>query len=297
MAVCNICPRRCGVDRARGVGFCGASDTVKVARAAPHFWEEPCISGTKGSGAVFFSGCNLRCVYCQNARISHGGFGREVSTERLAEIFSELQAAGVHNINLVTPTHYARRIAAALDMARSRGLRLPVVWNSSCYESAETLRALAGKVDVYLPDFKYKSAALAARYSGAPDYAERAREALDEMVLQRGGAVFEGGLMRRGVLVRHLVLPGCAEDSKSVLAFLKRRYGGAVCLSIMRQYTPVGEGLPDELSRRVTDAEYDEVLAYAAHIGIDGGYFQEKGAADEGFVPPFDLAGVCGDEL
>lgn len=292
MSGCCACPRRCGADREKTNGYCGETDGIRVARAAPHYWEEPCISGTKGSGTVFFAGCNLRCVFCQNAAISRGRYGKTVTVSGLADIFISLQEQGVHNLNLVTPTHFSFGIARAIETAKARGLTLPVVWNSGGYESVETLRALDGLVDVYLPDFKYKSPYLAGRYSGAPDYPEAARLALDEMVLQRGGAVFENGLIKRGVIVRHLVLPGCTEDSKNVLQFLHRRYGGAVYISIMRQYTPLSADLPDSLGRRLSDDEYDEVTAFAEKIGIENGYLQEGEAADSSFIPPFDLTGV-----
>ncbi len=292
LAKCFACPRNCGIDRESTVGFCGEKVDIRVTRAAPHYWEEPCISGTKGSGTVFFAGCNLKCVYCQNALISKGQYGKTVSAQRLAEIFLQLQAQGVHNINLVTPTHFVYGIADALNIAKASGLRLPVVWNSGGYESADALRALKGLVDIYLPDFKYKSNALAKRYSAAEDYPQIAKQALDEMVLQCGGAVLENGLMKRGVIVRHLVLPGCVEDSKNVLYFLHRRYGSAIQISIMRQYTPLCEGLPDSLSRKVTDSEYGAVLEFAAKIGIENGYIQEGEAADNSFIPPFDMTGV-----
>lgn len=292
MAGCFSCPRRCGADRQREKGFCGERSVIRVTRAAPHYWEEPCISGTRGSGAVFFAGCNLKCVFCQNAAISRGEYGKEVSVEGLADIFLRLQGEGVHNINLVTPTHFTRAVAAALEAAKARGLSIPVVWNSSGYENVEELRRLSGLVDVYMPDYKYRDAALARRYSGAADYPAAAEAALDEMVLQRGGARFEGGLMTSGVIVRHLVLPGCTEDSKNVLNFLHRRYGGAVYISIMRQYTPMRADLPDSLWRRLTDEEYAAVTDFAEKIGIKNGYVQEKEAADASFIPPFDEAAL-----
>ncbi len=284
--VCLQCPRHCKVDRQKNKGFCGESNVVRISRAAAHYWEEPCISGSKGSGTVFFSGCNLRCVFCQNAAISRGNVGKELSVSELAEVFLRLQETGVHNINLVTPTHFSLQISQALKLSK---LSVPVIWNSGGYESVNIIRKLHGSVDIYMPDFKYVSTALSSRYSSATDYFERAREALDEMVFQCGGAEFDGDLMKRGVLVRHLVLPGCTEDSKAVLRFLNRRYGNAIHISIMRQYTPMRNDLPDCLSRCVTENEYDEICAYAAKLGIENGFLQEEGAIGESFIPPFDL--------
>lgn len=292
MNVCMGCPRRCAVDRDAYLGFCGVYTDLTVARAAPHYWEEPSISGTKGSGTIFFSGCNLKCVFCQNIAISRGKIGKRISVSELTDIMLALQDQGVHNINLVTPSHYTERIVDAIDLAKSKGLIIPVLWNSNGYEEPTELAKLRGRVDIYLPDFKYKSPVLSARYSGAADYFEKAREALDEMVFQQGGAEFEGDIMRRGVIVRHLVLPGCIEDSKSVLSFLHRRYGNSIYISIMSQYTPMATNLPDSLGRPITKEEYDEIKAYALRIGITQGYFQEGDAVGESFIPSFDLTGV-----
>ncbi len=292
MAKCFACPRNCGIDRESGIGFCGEKQDIRLTRAAPHYWEEPCISGTNGSGTVFFAGCNLKCIYCQNATISRGQYGKTVSADRLAEIFLNLQAQGVHNINLVTPTHFTEQIIKALQTAKSNGLHLPVVWNSSAYESVDMIRRLNGLVDIYLPDFKYKSSYLSKRYSACTDYALVAEKALDEMVLQCGGAVLEGGLMKRGVIVRHLILPDCVEDSKNILYYLHRRYGNAIHISIMRQYTPIGQNLPDSLNRTVSDDEYAAVLSFAEKIGIENGYIQEGEVANQSFIPPFDMTGV-----
>ena len=292
MSNCNICPRACDVCRKTSCGFCGEGQKVRVARAAPHYWEEPCISGTKGSGTVFFSGCNLRCVFCQNGAISHKGVGKVLSTAQLAEIFLRLQDTGVHNINLVTPTHFSIQIKEALLLAKAKGLVLPIVWNSGGYESVETLRSLEDVVDVYMPDFKYASEELGKRYSHAKDYFPTAKAALDEMVLQKGGAEFKDGLMVKGVLVRHLVLPACTEDSKAVIRFLHRRYGNSVYLSIMKQYTPPKHPVPDELGRTLTEAEYEEVCEYAKRIGVEQGFFQEGDPVGESFIPEFDLSGV-----
>ncbi len=292
MTACNICPRECNVDRSTKCGFCGEEEAVRVARAAPHYWEEPCISGTNGSGTVFFSGCNLRCAFCQNGAISHKGIGKKLSTFQLADVFLQLQATGVHNINLVTPTHFALQIKEALLSAKSNGLDLPVVWNSGGYENVGILKELEKVVDVYMPDFKYVSANLSQKYSHAEDYFSVAKDALDEMVLQKGGAVFNDGLMKKGVLVRHLVLPGCTHDSKAVLRFLHRRYGKAIYISIMKQYTPPKHPVPDELGRALYDEEYNEVYEYAQKLGIEQGFFQEGDPVGESFVPDFDFSGV-----
>ncbi len=291
MEKCVKCPRRCGIDRNVEKGFCGVGADITVARAAPHYWEEPSISGTNGSGTIFFTGCNLRCVFCQNYAISHGG-GKAVTEEKLALIMLSLQKQGVHNINLVTPGHFTRRICSSIDIAKNKGLNVPIVWNSNAYENVSELTRLRNKVDIYLPDLKYKSPVLSARYSRAADYFEKAIAAIDEMVIQRGGAEFDGELMRSGVIVRHLVLPGCTEDSKNVLAFLHRRYGNAIYISVMSQYTPVNANLPDELNRKLRDDEYEEIKSYALKIGITQGYFQEGDAVGESFIPSFDLTGV-----
>lgn len=291
---CALCPRNCSADRKNGEkGICGQTDRLKVARAALHHWEEPCISGENGSGTVFFSGCPLRCVFCQNREIALGNAGKEISVGRLAEIFLELKEKGAHNINLVTPGHFAPQIAAALEAAKGQGMDLPVVYNTGSYESLETVKSLEGLVDVYLPDFKYMSETLSQKYSHAPDYAGVAQNAIAEMVRQRGDAVFEGGLMTSGVLVRHLVLPGQTKDSKAVIRYLYETYGNRIFISIMNQFTPSAslESYP-ELNRKLTAAEYDEVVDYAISLGVENGYIQEGETAEESFIPPFDWEGV-----
>lgn len=292
---CTLCPRNCRIDRTSGkTGFCGADDKLYVARAALHFWEEPCISGEQGSGTVFFSGCNLRCVYCQNHEISRMDAKKEVTVERLAEIFLELQGKGALNINLVTPTHYLVQIRAALDIAKKKGLVLPVVYNTSGYESAEVLRSMEGYVQIYLPDFKYMSRELAKRYSAAADYPDRAKEALEEMVRQAGTPEFsEEGIIQKGVIVRHLVLPDRIDDSKAVVEYLYKTYGDRIFISIMNQYTPLKqvEKIP-ELNRKITEAEYDEVVDYAIELGVENGFIQEGETQSESFIPSFDYEGV-----
>ncbi|MDE7299073.1 MAG: radical SAM protein [Lachnospiraceae bacterium] len=348
---CRLCRRLCDTDRTRMPGRCGMTSQLFAARAALHFWEEPCISGQSGSGAVFFSGCSLGCVYCQNHDIALGRTGKAIDIGRLADIFLELMAKGAANINLVTPTHYVPSILAALDRARAQGLTLPIVYNTGNYETLDTLKALEGYVDIYLPDFKYWSPELAGRYSGAPDYAEHAAENLAEMFRQVGTPVFaqdvrtaagqdcpalpagnfcksslteidfcepdltetysskaglsgsasdkdpdesEACLMKRGIIVRHLALPGALEDSKRIIAYLYKTYGNSVYLSIMSQFTPLSDQLADfpELDRTVTEAEYEALVDYAIELGVENAFIQEGEAAEESFIPPFNCEGV-----
>ena len=298
MKMCTLCPRNCAVDRAGGErGICGQTTEIKVARAALHFWEEPCISGEMGSGAVFFSGCALHCVFCQNENIANGTAGKVISTERLGEIFLELQEKGANNINLVTPGHFVPQIVKALDQARREGLTLPVVYNTSSYETVDTIKMLEGYVDIYLPDFKYMSPVLSKKYSHAPDYAEVAKAAIAEMVRQTGKAVFVNGdednLILSGTIVRHLTLPGCMADSMQILKYLHETYGDMIYISIMNQFTPLSnlEKYP-ELNRRITDEEYETLVDYAIDIGIENGFIQEGDTAEESFIPAFDCEGV-----
>ena len=288
--ICAICPRRCMArrDAQAGEGFCGLPATPVVARAGLHLWEEPCVSGARGSGAVFFSGCVLRCVYCQNHAISHENFGKPVSVERLREIFWELIGQGAHNINLVSPTPFAPAIREAL----AEPLPVPVVWNTGGYERVETLRSLEGKVQVWLPDLKYVDSGLSQDLSGAADYFDAASAAIEEMVRQTGDYVLEAGLLKRGVLIRHLMLPGQLENTKAVLDWVAETFRpGQVLLSLMAQYTPQpgAEGL---LSRRVTGAEYRAALRYMENLGITDGYCQDAASARAEYTPDFDLTGV-----
>lgn len=308
---CELCPRLCGADRAAGKrGVCGATDCLVVARAALHFWEEPPISGQRGSGTVFFAHCPLRCVYCQNAVIAAGDAGAAVSVERLGAMFLELQEQGALNVNLVTPTHYAPEARSAVAQARARGLVLPVVWNTSGYETTNAVRANAGTVDAYLADFKYADSGLARRYSQAPDYPVVALAALEAMVEEAGAPTFDEvdgePRLTGGVVVRHLMLPGALEDSKRVVRLVHERFGGAVLLSLMNQYTPVLADAADagdaraiatlrrcpELAQRVSDEEYERLLDYADELGVEDYFWQQGGAAEESFIPSFDLAGV-----
>jgi len=293
--VCNLCPRECDVDRGLGkIGFCKVPNHIKVARAELHFWEEPCISGEEGSGTVFFSGCNLRCVYCQNKKIAEGVYGKKITVDRLAAVFLELQEKGANNINLVTPSHYVLQIIEALKKAKTMGLLIPVVYNSSAYEKVETLKLLQGLVDVYLPDLKYVNEHLSKKYSNASNYPGVAKEAIKEMVRQVGNAQFnEKGILIKGVVVRHLVLPGYINDSKEVIKYLFETYGNDIFISILSQFTPL-EGLEKypEINRKLTKKEYEEVVDFAIEIGVENGFIQEGDVAKESFIPDFDGQGV-----
>ncbi len=292
---CTLCPRNCGVDRRNGQrGYCQMPAKVMAARAALHMWEEPCISGTRGSGAVFFSGCTLGCCFCQNREIAVGKAGKVLTQEALARIFLNLQRQGAANINLVTASHFVPQVIRALDIARDGGLHLPVVYNCGGYEKVETLRLLEGYVDVWLPDFKYMEPELAASYSQAPDYVDVAKAALDEMVRQTKKTVFDAdGYMVKGVIVRHLILPGHTKNSRKVLEYLYRTYGDRIYISLMNQYTPLPQ-MADRppLNRKVTRREYGRVLDFALDLGIKNGFFQEGDTAKESFIPAFDYEGL-----
>lgn len=293
---CTLCPRECHVNRLGGQrGRCHETAEIVVARAALHMWEEPCISGTAGSGAVFFSGCCMGCVFCQNHNIAEAKAGKTITIGRLAEIFLELQEKGAANINLVTPTHYVLQIIEALRLAKAEGMHLPVVYNTSGYEKPETLQMLKGYVDVYLPDFKYMDPELAKNYSYAENYPEYAKAAIKEMVSQVGGIDIdeETGMIQKGVIVRHLVLPGHVKNSKAVIKYLYETYGEQILISIMNQYTPMPQVSKDPLlSRKVTKREYEKVVDYALDLGMEYGFIQEGEAAKESFIPEFDLEGV-----
>ena len=298
LSACELCPRRCRADRAAGErGVCGATDTLRLARAALHFWEEPPISGEAGSGTVFFSGCPLKCVYCQNHEISTGNFGIDVSPKRLAQIMLELQDQGALNINLVTATHYAHLLPEAIAAARAQGLAIPIVYNTSGYERVEAVRELDDLVDIWLTDFKYADAGLGRALSHVPDYPSVAQSALIEMARQLerhgGGAARADGTWTRGIIVRHLVLPGHAEDSCRVLDLIWDAVGD-VPISVMNQYTPNAamRAAGGELARAVTREEYERVLDHADDLGFTQMFWQEGGAVDESFTPPFDTTGV-----
>ena len=292
MSKCILCPRRCGADRTTERGFCGAGDEIRVARAALHEWEEPPLVGERGSGTVFFSGCALRCEYCQNAEISHGCVGKTVSPERLYDIFFELKNAGAANINLVTADHYLPQTAPVAKRARADGLGIPFVLNTSSYLSENQLEIASEFTDVYLADFKYSSPERAMKYSLAPDYPKVAKDAIDAMYEQTGAPVVEGGLIKRGVIVRVLVLPGGVIDAKACIRYLYKRYGDGVFISVMGQYVPVGGLVHRELQKKLTPASYRSVTRYARSLGITRGFIQDEGADDSAFIPEFDLRGV-----
>ena len=292
---CCLCPRNCGIDRLAGQkGFCGVTAEIMVARAALHMWEEPCISGKEGSGAVFFSGCSLGCVFCQNRAIARGQSGKMITVERLAEIFLDLQRQKANNINLVTAGHFLVQVREALILAKKQGLTIPVVYNSSGYEKAEMLQLLDGLVDIYLPDFKYMESDLAGKYSHAKDYPEIAREALAEMVRQAGTPEFDDrGMMKKGVIVRHLLLPGCRKDAMAVIDFLCRALpADKILFSLMSQYTPCYKAVGDQkIGRRVTTFEAESVREYAVSRGLSG-FSQDRSSATGEYIPAFDLTGV-----
>lgn len=308
MTDCTLCPRNCHANRAQNkLGFCGVGNEPVIARAALHMWEEPCISGTEGSGTVFFSGCNLGCIFCQNYDIAHKKNGKTISISRLSEIFLELQEKHANNINLVTPTHFIPQIAEALILAKRKGLSIPIIYNSSGYESVEALQILDGLIDVYLPDLKYYSSDLSNKYSHAPDYFERASLAIAEMVRQTGEPLFRtaGGtlltadqyddeaLICKGTIVRHLLLPGCLKDSKAVIKYLYETYGNRIYISIMNQYTPLKQvaDIP-ELNHKVSPDDYETLVDYAISLGVENGFIQEGDVAAESFIPDFDGSGI-----
>lgn len=292
---CLLCPRKCGINRRTGqTGVCGVSSEIKVARAALHYWEEPCISGKRGSGAVFFSGCSLHCVFCQNREISDGKEGKVISKARLSDIFMELAGKGANNINLVTPGQYIPDIVWAVNDAKSRGMKLPIIYNTSGYENVTELKLLEGIVDVYLPDFKYMDSTLSARYSRAKDYPSVAKQALSEMVRQQPDVVIDDstGLIQKGVIVRQLLLPGHVNDAKAVLKYLYDTYHDHVYISMMSQFTPIALKDYPEINRTVTRREYERLVDYALEIGITNAFIQEGDVAKDSFIPAFDCEGV-----
>lgn len=286
---CNLCSRNCGVNRYESLGFCKASDKVKVAYYSLHQWEEPVISGINGSGTVFFSNCNLKCIFCQNKKISTLGYGKEISNERLKEIFLELQVKGAHNINLVTPTHYVPQIVEVLKEAKTAGLNIPIVYNTSSYENVSTIMLLEGMVDVYLADLKYFDDSLGCKYSKCENYFEVAKAAIEAMYEQVGKFEIVDDLMVKGVIVRVLVLPGHADDSKNLIKYLYETYGNNIIISIMNQYTPVEviDKYPN-LNRKVSDEEYEDVTDFAVELGVEMAFIQEGETQDTSFIPDFD---------
>lgn len=292
---CMLCPRNCGVDRTSGkVGFCKSSSSVKVARVSLHYWEEPCISGNKGSGTVFFSECNLKCVFCQNNAISHKGIGMTISIKRLSEIFLEQQSKGAHNINLVTPTHFVPQIIEAIKISRYNGLSLPIVYNSNGYENLNTIRTLKGYIDIYLPDLKYFDDKYSIKYSHAPNYFSMASKVIEEMVNQVGEPIFDNnGMMKKGVIIRHLMLPGLLFDAKKVIDYIYNTFGDKVFISLMNQYTPVNDlGLYPEINKPLNPKHYESLIDYCLSLGVKNAFIQEEGTVSESFIPEFDLRGV-----
>ena len=290
LSKCNLCPRNCGVNRHETIGVCDAGDNIKLAYYSLHRWEEPVISGTNGSGTVFFSHCNLKCIFCQNKKISTGGYGKIISNDRLKEIFLELQKKGAHNINLVTPTPFVPLIADVLQEIKGKELTIPVVYNTSSYENVETIKIMNGLVDIYLADLKYYSNELGLKYSRCNNYFDVASKAIDEMVKQVETFEIVDDLMKKGVIVRVLILPGHIEDSKKIIKYLYDKYHDDVIISIMNQYTPIEKLEYDNLNRKVTDDEYDEVVNYASDLGVRMAFMQEGETQSESFIPDFDCS-------
>jgi putative pyruvate formate lyase activating enzyme len=291
---CKICPRQCGINRYERKGACGTSASLLAAKAFLHQWEEPCISGNTGSGTIFFSGCNMKCVFCQNYKISHEGFGKEISTLRLSEIMLELQEQGAANINLVSPTHYALHIIEAAEIARQKGLSIPILYNTNGYESVETIELLKDTVDVYLPDIKYYSDAYALRYSGTQDYFYHASRAVLKMFEQVGFPIFDkNGIIKKGVIIRHLVLPDLLGDSKKVLKWIRDNIGNKAYISLMCQYIPMfSADKYEEINRKLEEWEYDMIIDYFFKIGLENGFIQEHSSAESSYIPDFDLKGI-----
>lgn len=292
---CNLCMRNCNVNRNKGVkGLCNSTNNIRIARAALHFWEEPCISGENGSGTVFFSNCNLKCVFCQNYEISNEGFGKEITVDRLADIFIELQEKGANNINLVTPTHFVPQIIEALKIAKNNGLDLPIVYNTNSIDTLDTIKALNGYIDVYLPDFKYFEDKYSMKYSKIKGYSKNVIDVIDEMIKQVGAPKFnKDGIIEKGVIVRHLLLPGLLFDSKKVVDAIYNNFGDNVYISLMNQYTPMHNAkMYPEINKSINEKTYDVLIDYALSIGIKNGFIQESGTNSKEFVPDFNNEGV-----
>ena len=286
---CMLCPRKCGVNRYITTGFCGATNRIKLAYYSLHMWEEPVISGKNGSGTIFFSNCNMRCIYCQNKKISIDGYGKYISNKRLGEIMLELQDKGAHNINLVTPTHYVPNIVNVLRKIKDKELKIPIVYNTSSYESVGTIMMMRNLADIYLADLRYYDDQLGVNYSGCSDYFETATMAIDEMYRQVGKPEFsKDGLLKKGLIVRVLILPGHLDDAKNIIRYLYKTYGDDIFISIMNQYTPVNTCIYNNLNRKLTKEEYDEVVDYAVELGVENAFIQEEGTAEESFIPDFN---------
>lgn len=290
---CTLCPRNCKINRYKHAGFCGATNKIKIARASLHYYEEPSISGINGSGTIFFSGCNLQCVFCQNNEISKNNFGKEITITRLSEIMLELQDKKAHNINLVTPTHYIPQIAASIKKAKKKGLVIPIIYNTSGYEKVDSLKLLRGLIDIYLPDFKYYDNYYAKKYSNANNYFEYAKDSLKEMYFQTGKCIFDkNGMLKKGIIVRHLMLPSLKEDTKLILNYLYNTYKDNIYISIMNQYTPPKSIKYTELKESINENDYNEIIDYALDLGITNAYCQMDGTVSESFIPQFNLEGV-----
>ena len=295
LETCNLCIRQCAVNRNKGqLGFCKSTSIIKVARAALHFWEEPCISGKNGSGTVFFSNCNMRCVFCQNSNISYEGLGKEINIERLSEIFLELQFKGANNINLVTPTHFVPQIIKALDIAKLKGLKLPIIYNTNGYDSLETIKLLSGYIDVYLPDFKYFNDNYSIKYSNASGYRENIIIILKEMLRQVGIPLFnDNGFIEKGVIIRHLMIPGLLFDSKKIIDLIFKTFGNTIYVSIMNQYTPMHKAFNFiEINKTLNPKHYDSLIDYAINLGVENGFMQESGTDSTIYIPSFKNEGV-----
>ncbi|MBP3915214.1 radical SAM protein [Clostridium sp.] len=292
---CTLCMRNCNVNRNKGIkGVCNSTNSIRIARAALHFWEEPCISGKSGSGTVFFSNCNLKCVFCQNYKISSEGFGTEITIDRLAEIFLELQDKGANNINLVTPTHFVPQIIESLKIAKNKGLNLPIIYNTNSIDTLDTIKTLNGYIDVYLPDFKYFEDKYALKYSKIKGYSKNVLEVIDEMVKQVGHPKFnEDGIIVKGVIVRHLLLPGLLFDSKKIIDAIYKKFEDSVYISLMNQYTPMYNAkMYPEINKSINEKTYDSIINYALSLGVKNGFIQESGTNSEEFVPDFNNEGV-----
>lgn len=293
MSSCKLCPRECNIDRSNSLGFCEASNEIMLARASLHYWEEPCLSGDSGSGTIFFSHCNMKCIFCQNYDISTKNFGYKVSILRFADICLELQDKGALNINLVTPSHYIDKIREGLILAKKKGLKIPIVYNTGGYDSVDSLKMLDGLIDIYLPDLKYYDDEYAVKYSNSKNYFEYASQAIEEMYRQVGSPIFdEDGIMKKGVIVRHLMLPELEEDSKKIITYLYKKYGDNIYMSIMNQYTPIRKLEYDNLNRKITNSEYDRMIDFAYDLGIRNCFVQEDDTQSESFIPIFDGRGV-----
>lgn len=295
---CNICPRNCNINRYKSVGYCKMPAQLYASRASIHMWEEPPISGENGSGTVFFTGCNLKCIYCQNYEIALGSYGEEINSEKLADIYLNLQKNNVHNINLVTPSHYIPTIRKSLIIAKKMGLNIPVVYNTSSYDNVDSLKTLRGLVDIYLADFKYFSDDISKKYSNAKDYVEVAKSAIKEMYNQVGINQFdENEMMKSGVIVRHLMLPDHLEDSKKIVKYLYSEYKDNIYLSLMNQFTPVRKVKYENLNKKISIKDYDKLIDYAISLGVENAFIQEGDTVDESFIPSFNLSGIKDNKI